>query len=154
MPKIVLIGDDGLWQIMGTQRTFGLVIYHKTSPKSSVSYEEAVEEALCFGWIDSQPNKRDDESYYQFFATRNPKSNWSRLNRERVENLINLGLMAEPGLEMVKTAKQNGTWTALEDVQNLVIPPDLQQLFDQNKKAFENYQAFPPSSNGSFWNGS
>lgn len=123
-----------------------LIIYHKHSQTPSVNYLEAVEEALCFGWIDSKPNKRDGESYYQFFAKRNPKSNWSRLNRERVEGLMGRGLMAKPGLEMIEIAKRNGTWTALEDVQNLVIPQDLQGLFDKNKKAFENYQAFPPSS--------
>ena len=128
------------------QKNVWLIIYHKKSKTPSVAYDEAVEEALCFGWIDSKPNKRDDESYLLFFAKRNPKSNWSRLNRERAERMLEQGRMTQAGLEMIETAKQNGTWTALEAVQDSVIPPDLEQAFQKNEAAWENFSAFPPSS--------
>ena len=122
-----------------------LIMYRKDSGISSVYYSEAVDEALCFGWIDSKPNKRDDQSYFQYFAKRNPKSNWSRVNKEKVEGLIKDGLMAEPGYEMIRIAKENGTWDALNDVENLVIPNDLQVAFDQYLPAAENFEAFPRS---------
>ncbi|MFM9726436.1 YdeI/OmpD-associated family protein, partial [Streptomyces scabiei] len=75
----------------------------------SVYYDEAVEEAICFGWIDSIANKRDAESKYQFFAKRKPKSNWSKLNRERAEKMISQGLMTPSGAAMIELAKQTGT---------------------------------------------
>jgi uncharacterized protein YdeI (YjbR/CyaY-like superfamily) len=76
-----------------------LIIYHKISDTPSLTYEEAVEEALCFGWIDSKPNKRDPESYYLFFSKRKPKSNWSKANRERAERMIQSKQMTNKGLE-------------------------------------------------------
>lgn len=128
------------------EKSVWLIIYHKESKTPSVNYEEAVEEALCFGWIDSKPNKRDNESYYLFFAKRKPNSNWSEANRERAEKMITQGLMTEAGQAMIELAKKTGTWTALKEVQNSVIPVDLQKEFDKNKRAFENFQEFPPSS--------
>jgi uncharacterized protein YdeI (YjbR/CyaY-like superfamily) len=129
-----------------SEKLVWLVIPHKNSKLPGVSYEEAVEEALCFGWIDSKANRKDAESYYQLIAKRNPKSYWSQSNRQRVEKLIEQGLMTKAGLEAVELAKKTGTWTAMEKIQNAEIPEDLQRLFDQNKKAFENFQAFPTSS--------
>ncbi len=123
-----------------------LIIYKKESEVSSVYYPEAVDEALCFGWIDSKPNKRDDKSYYQFFAKRNPKSNWSAINKAKVANLIEQGLMTDAGLEMVTVAKQNGTWTALDEVENIAMPDDLKTLFNKDKEALKNWEGFPRSS--------
>lgn len=123
-----------------------LIIYHKESKTPSVYYDEAVEEAICFGWVDSKPNKRDKESYYLFFAQRKPKSNWSKANRDRAEKMMKQGLMTKAGQLMINQAKETGTWMALEQVQQSVIPPDLQKLFDKNKTAFKNFQSFPPSS--------
>jgi len=123
-----------------------LIIYRKESKTPSVYYEEAVEEALCFGWIDSKGNKRDDESFYLFFAQRNPKSNWSKVNKGRVEKLTQQGLMIESGQKMIDLAKKTGTWTALDAIENGIIPDDLKALLKRNKKASENFEAFPPSS--------
>src|SRR5690606_15755684 len=95
------------------EKSIWLIIYRKESGISSVYYPEAVDEALCFGWVDSTPNKRDDASYYQFFAKRNPKSNWSKVNKEKVARLTEARLMHESGLAMVELAKTNGTWNAL-----------------------------------------
>ncbi len=128
------------------EKNVRLVLYHKGSKTPSVRYDEAVEEALCFGWIDSKANKRDEESYLQLFSKRNPKSKWSKSNRERVEKLIAQGKMTPAGLELIDLAKQTGTWTALDPVQESVIPEDLQQAFDRNAKAWQNFSAFPPSS--------
>lgn len=129
-----------------TEKSVWLIIYKKQSETPSVYYPEAVDEALCFGWIDSKPNKRDEESYYQFFAKRNPKSNWSKVNKEKIAKLIEKALMHSAGLEMIEIAKENGTWTALDNVEQLIIPDDLQELFSKNKTAFENWENFPPSS--------
>jgi uncharacterized protein YdeI (YjbR/CyaY-like superfamily) len=137
---------DWLIENHSTQKSIWLILYHKDSKKQSINYNEAVEEALCFGWIDSKPNKRDNESYYLFFAKRNPKSNWSKANRDRVDKMIKEGLMTPSGQEMIDLAKKTGSWSVLESVQNSVIPKDLQEQFDKNELAFDNFQAFPPSS--------
>lgn len=129
-----------------TEKSVWLVIYKKDSGINSVYYPEAVDEALCFGWIDSKPNKRDEKSYYQFFAKRNSKSNWSKVNKEKIERLLNQGLITPAGLEMIKEAKETGTWDALNDIENLVVPEDLQKAFDLNPVAFKFWEAFPPST--------
>lgn len=123
-----------------------LEIFKKDSGTPSVTYKEAVDEALCFGWIDSKPNKKDSKSYYQFFAKRNPKSNWSKVNKEKVEILIAQGLMTSAGLKMIELAKENGTWNFLNQVETLELPIDLEQLFSQNTKALENWNTFSKSS--------
>jgi uncharacterized protein YdeI (YjbR/CyaY-like superfamily) len=123
-----------------------LIIFHKKSRQASVYYDEAVEEALCFGWVDSVSNSRNEESSYLYFAKRKPKSNWSKANKDRVEKLTKLGLIMPAGQVMIDLAKQTGTWTALEVVDQLTIPPDMQKLFDKNKTAEKNFLAFPAST--------
>jgi uncharacterized protein YdeI (YjbR/CyaY-like superfamily) len=109
-------------------------------------YPEAVDEALCFGWIDSLPNKRDENSYYQFFSKRNPKSNWSKVNKEKVAKLIAQGLMQPAGEVMIALAKQNGRWTALDEIEDIILPDDLRALFEQNKTALAHWEQFSRSS--------
>lgn len=123
-----------------------LIIYQMKSQVPSVYYPEAVDEALCFGWIDSKPNKLDAESRYQYFAKRNPKSNWSKINKEKVARLAEQGLMTEAGLEMVELAKRTGTWDALNNIDALILPDDLQRRFNRNKLALKNWSEFPPST--------
>ncbi len=123
-----------------------LIIYKKDSGVPSIYYDQAVDEALCFGWIDSKPNKRDEQSFYQFFAKRNPKSKWSGVNKKKVAKLIGEGLMTDSGLEMIEIAKKSGTWTALDEVENLVIPDDMQQQLDANPTAKAFFDLFPPST--------
>jgi uncharacterized protein YdeI (YjbR/CyaY-like superfamily) len=129
-----------------TQKSVWLIIYKKASKTPSVYYPEAVEEALCFGWIDSKPNKRDAESYYLFFARRKPKSNWSKINKDRVARLIKENQMQPAGLEMIRIAKETGTWTALDEVDRITLPADLKTRFARNKTAFNNWENFPPST--------
>lgn len=128
------------------EKNIWLIIYNKESKKTGINYEEAVEEGLCFGWIDSKAIKRDAESHLQSFAPRKPKSNWSKPNRERVAKMIKAGLMTPAGKATIDLAKKTGTWTALEKVENMEIPADLQQLFNKNKTAQKNFMTFPPSS--------
>jgi uncharacterized protein YdeI (YjbR/CyaY-like superfamily) len=128
-----------------TEKSIWLIFYKKDSGVPSVYYPEAVDEALCFGWIDSKANKRDEQSSYQYFAKRNPKSKWSRVNKEKVARFTEQGLMAQAGLEMVAHAQKTGTWDALNEVENLTVPDDLQKLFNKNKTAFKHWEAFPRS---------
>lgn len=128
-----------------TEKSVWLIIYRKESTTPSVYYPEAVDEALCFGWIDSKPNKRDVESYYQFFARRNPKSKWSKVNKEKVARLLEQGLMQPAGLAMVELAKATGTWTALDEVEEGILPDDLKKRFSKSKKAWSNWENFPRS---------
>jgi uncharacterized protein YdeI (YjbR/CyaY-like superfamily) len=128
------------------EKSVWLILFKKKSSTPSVYYPEAVDEALCFGWIDSKPNKRDEESYFQFFAKRNSKSNWSKINKEKVAKLMKLGKMGKAGLEMVTLAKKTGTWDALNEVEEIVIPDDLQKAFSKSKIAATNFGAFPRST--------
>ena len=123
-----------------------LIISHKNSKNPTLYYPEAIEEALCFGWIDSKAVSRDAESFYQYFTPRKPKSKWSRINRARVEKLVHDGLMRPAGQAMIDLAKKTGTWEALDHVDHSVIPDDLKKRFARNKKALKNFQAFSPSS--------
>lgn len=123
-----------------------LIIYRKESKIESVYYPEAVDEALCFGWIDSMPNKRDEQSYYQFFTKRNPKSNWSKVNKDKVAKLIEAGLMMPAGLAMIDLAKKSGTWDALNEVDAVKEPDDLMVVLNQNPKSLENWNNFAKSA--------
>jgi uncharacterized protein YdeI (YjbR/CyaY-like superfamily) len=105
-----------------------------------------VEEALCFGWIDSKPNKRNEESYFLFFAPRKPKSVWSAQNKKRIEKLLAEGRMTPMGMQKMEQAKDNGSWAALNLVDALVMPAPLKKAFSLNKAALRNFEKFPPSA--------
>ncbi len=123
-----------------------LILHKKSSPEGSVIYEEAVEEALCFGWIDSKPMKRDEHTFLLFFSRRKPKSVWSASNKKRLVKLIATGQMMPSGLESIEIAKANGSWTAIDDVEAMVMPVPLEKAFKKNKLASTNFNAFPSSS--------
>lgn len=122
-----------------------LVSYKKATGKPRMEYDEAVEEALCFGWVDSKPNKLDEERSLLWFAPRKAGTGWSKLNKERVEKLMQAGLMAEAGLAKVRRAQQDGSWNALDAVDALEIPSDLAQAFSKNETARGYFEAFPRS---------
>jgi uncharacterized protein YdeI (YjbR/CyaY-like superfamily) len=121
-----------------------LILYKKESGVPSLLYAEAVEEALCVGWIDSKPNKRDTESYWLFFAERKPKSVWSKLNKTRISSLLKSGLMTKAGLAKIDAAKKDGSWKALDDIEEYKMPKALSLALKKNKKAMANFEAFPP----------
>ncbi len=127
------------------EKSIWLIIYKKGALKKSVIYPDAVEEGLCFGWIDSKANKRDENSFYLFFAKRNPLSKWSKINKERVRRLIEKALMTSKGLEVIELAKSNGAWVALDSIDNLELPVDLETALTQNAEAFKHFNAFPRS---------
>lgn len=128
------------------KKSVWLVYYKPSSGKTRVSYNDAVDEAICFGWIDSKPNKLDEERSIQFFAPRKPASNWSKLNKTRVARLASENRLAPAGLKAIEEAKKNGSWDALNDVEELKIPDDLQKALEGNKKAKQFFMAFPRSS--------
>jgi uncharacterized protein YdeI (YjbR/CyaY-like superfamily) len=123
-----------------------LILFHKNSETSCINYNDAVEEALCFGWIDSVKYKRDLESAYQMFTPRKPKSIWSKLNKERVNRLTDAGLITSAGQKLIDLAKQTGTWDALNEIDNEIIPEDLEAAFKKNKVAKSNFETFSSSS--------
>jgi uncharacterized protein YdeI (YjbR/CyaY-like superfamily) len=112
-----------------------LVYAKKHSGIPSLTYNDAVEEALCFGWIDSKINPIDDAFYMQVFTPRKLKSVWSALNRARVERLLAAGLMTPAGIVMVKAAKDSGTWNAWKQVEEMTIPPDLEKAIKASPDA-------------------
>ncbi len=109
-----------------------VVFYSRASGKPSISWSEAVDEALCFGWIDSKKVKVDHESSLQYFCKRKAKGTWSKINKGKVDRLTKAGLMSEAGLAAVETARRNGSWTILDDVEALIIPEDLKARFQMN----------------------
>lgn len=122
-----------------------LLFYRKSTAHASVRYDEAVEEALCFGWIDSIVRSVDDQSYVQLFTPRKPGSGWSRSNKERVERLIAAGLMTAAGLEKIQLARQSGAWTSLDSVEALQVPDDLRRALARDRRARENFEKLSPS---------
>jgi uncharacterized protein YdeI (YjbR/CyaY-like superfamily) len=112
-----------------------LIYYKKKSNFPTVIYSEAVDEALCFGWIDSKAKPIDEHTFMQFFSRRNKKSVWSKVNKEKIERLTNEGLMTKAGFDIIEIAKKNGSWTILDDAEALIIPEDLENEFQKRIKA-------------------
>jgi uncharacterized protein YdeI (YjbR/CyaY-like superfamily) len=126
-----------------------LAYYKRSSGKRSVTYEEALQEALCYGWIDSTVGRVDHEKYKQKFTPRNEKSVWSASNKARVARLIAEGRMAPPGLAKIEAAKRNGSWERLNDVERVGrgadVPPDLLEALAEDPQAKEIFEKRPPS---------
>lgn len=135
------------WLIANADRPEGiwLVIYNKDSGKPSPTYDEIVEEALCFGWIDSTVRKRDDKSRMLLLTPRKPNSTWSALNKRRLEHLLPSGRMTERGLRAIETAKANGSWSMLDPVERLEVPNDLAAALDQAGLR-ATWDGFPPGA--------
>jgi len=118
-----------------TKQAIWLIYSKKTSDLPGITYSEAVEEALCFGWIDSRAQPIDQLTYRQFFSPRMPTSGWSKVNKERIQQLIQAGLMRDAGLRCIDLAKQNGSWQLLDEIEALIIPPDLEQAWQKKPMA-------------------
>jgi uncharacterized protein YdeI (YjbR/CyaY-like superfamily) len=123
-----------------------LVLKKKSAAGRGLGYEDAVEEALCFGWIDSKVRSLDESYTQQLFTPRKTTSPWSKLNKERVKKLASEGRMAPAGRQAIERAKRNGSWTMLDSVEALEIPKDLATALARNKKAATNFEAFSPSA--------
>jgi uncharacterized protein YdeI (YjbR/CyaY-like superfamily) len=130
----------------GRDRGVWLLVHKKGSRSDGLTYEDAVLEALCFGWIDSTANRFDEDRFKQWFSPRKPKSVWSAINKERVAGLNDAGLMRPPGLDAIEAAKANGSWAALDRSDALVMPVDLAEALAAQLDAERHFEAFPPST--------
>jgi uncharacterized protein YdeI (YjbR/CyaY-like superfamily) len=122
-----------------------LLTFKKATGKPRIEYDEAMEEALCFGWVDSKGNKLDAERSMLWFAPRRPGTGWSRPNKARVERLLQLGLIAPAGLAKIEAAQRDSSWSALDGVEALEIPPDLAEALATTPNAQAYFEAFPHS---------
>ncbi len=129
------VKEDGVW----------LIYYKKNADKPTISWSEAVDEALCFGWIDSVKKPIDEERFMQFFSKRKANSLWSKINKEKVSKLTQAKKMTPAGFEIIEKAKQNGMWTLLDEVEELIIPKDLKQAFDATPKALNYFLSLSKS---------
>lgn len=128
-----------------TAERIRLVYYKARSGKPSVSYDEAVEEALCFGWIDSRINSIDDERYMQLYTPRRPGSIWSQLNKRRIDKVIAEGRMTPAGQAKIDVAKADGSWTILDQVDSMEVPRDLAEALESIPGARAHFDAYPDS---------
>ena len=122
-----------------------LVTRRPRSGKPGLDYETAVEEALCFGWVDGTAGRVDDERSKLYFAPRKPRSGWAASNKARVERLIADGRMTPAGLAAIERAKANGSWAMLDSVEQLEVPSDLAEALAARPAAGDNFAAWPPS---------
>ena len=123
-----------------------LVFYKKSTKVASISWSESVDEALCFGWIDSTKKTIDSERYIQYFSKRKPNSIWSKVNKDKVAYLTSKKLIREAGYKAIETAKENGSWFILDDVEALILPENLKKEFDKRDGALEYYQSLSKSA--------
>jgi len=123
-----------------------LCSWRTTTGRPRCPYPEAVEEAICFGWIDSTSTVLDEERSLQLFTPRRPKSSWTRLNRERAADMEARGLMTDAGRRAIAAAKANGWWTIADQVEDLEEPADLTAALDRDPQARSNWDGFPPSA--------
>lgn len=137
---------DWLARNHATSPGIWLLTWKKSSGRPQLAYDDIVEEALAFGWVDSQPKTIDDQLSARLLTPRKPGSNWSKLNKERVERLTAAGLMHPAGLAAVAAAKANGRWTALDETETLAEPADLAAALDADPAARRQWDAFPRSA--------
>jgi uncharacterized protein YdeI (YjbR/CyaY-like superfamily) len=123
-----------------------VVTYRKGAGEVIVGYDDLVEEALCFGWIDSRPRKLDESRTMLWFSPRKAMSAWSRPNKERVERLVAAGLMTPAGQAKIDAAKRDGLWTKLDAVEDLTVPDDLARALALHPPAAGFFEAFPRSA--------
>jgi uncharacterized protein YdeI (YjbR/CyaY-like superfamily) len=123
-----------------------VVTFKKGASQPRVPYDDLVEEALAFGWVDSLPRKLDAERTMLLMSPRKPGSNWSAVNKARIETMTAAGLMHPAGLAKIEQARADGSWTALDAVDRLEVPADLADAFDQRPGSAEAFAAFPPST--------
>lgn len=123
-----------------------LVLFKQRSSRANLTYNDAVEEALCFGWIDGVRRSRDDESYTHRFSPRKPGSNWSALNKQRAERMLEAGLMRPAGRAMIEDAKASGQWAnPHQPPKQFEAPAEFKAALGRNKKAGEFFAALAPS---------
>ena len=150
-PPLVKPKDRAAWRRWlerhhATSGPIALALLKKGSSAPGVTYEEAVLEALCFGWIDSTAGRIDDDHYSVRMVRRKPTSGWSAVNKRRIRRLRAEGLMRPAGLAAIEAAKANGTWAKLDASHALEVPKDLAAAFRRHAGSKRHFDAFPPSS--------
>jgi uncharacterized protein YdeI (YjbR/CyaY-like superfamily) len=143
-PPIIDLPDRAAWRAWlaanhNSSGSIRLVVSKKG--QAGVSYTDAVEEALCYGWIDSRTNKLDGAHYLLLISPRRKGSIWSKQNKERIVRLEALGLMTAPGLAKITAAIEDGSWNALDEVEALHLPPALAEAFAANPNAQVHWDA-------------
>jgi len=121
-----------------------LVYFKKGSGTASIAWSEAVDEALCYGWIDSKAQSIDDDRYEQYFCPRKPTSPWSKVNKTKIKALEDADQIQPAGAAAIQAAKTNGSWTILDDAQNHIVPDDLSEAF-LDQSARNNFDQLSPS---------
>ena len=129
-----------------TSQAVWVVFHKKASQKETLSWSEAVDVALCFGWIDSKKIKINKDTLHQYFSKRKPQSTWSKVNKQKIELLTQQGLMADAGYKTIEIAKQNGSWTILDSVEDLILPNDLKEALTLKPMAMEFYESLSKSA--------
>jgi uncharacterized protein YdeI (YjbR/CyaY-like superfamily) len=130
-----------------SKKEIWVVIYKKKSGKKGLKYQEAVEEAVCFGWIDSKMQSIDEIRFRQRFSPRKKNSIWSKNNKELAEKMIQLGKMTKTGFETINEAKRNGKWdAAYSSKMPLIVPEDLSNALKENKLAWKTFNEFSNST--------
>ena len=149
-PRVEVTSRDGWRQWLSanhaTERGAWCVTFKKSSGGPYVPYDDLVEEAIAHGWVDSKARALDEKRSQLLMTPRKPGSGWSRPNKQRVKRLAEAGLMTPAGQAAIDLAKENGSWSALDDVENLVEPPALQQALDADPDARRHWNAFPRSA--------
>ena len=128
------------------EKAVWLIVYHKRARVPTVFYNESIEQALCFGWVDSKAIKRDPQSSYLMFTPRKPTGTWSNVNKARVERMTAQGLMTLCGQTVIDLARESGAWDLLTNADTGVIPEELGALLGENQMALQHFEAFPKSS--------
>lgn len=128
--------ENGIWVLQ----------YNKKSAKPTISWSHAVDEAICFGWIDSLKKKLNEESSIQYFGKRKPKSTWSKINKQKIERLTAENRMSQAGLDIIQIAKENGSWEILDNVEELLVPDDLEEELSNHENATEFFHSLSRSA--------
>ncbi|MEQ8881203.1 MAG: YdeI/OmpD-associated family protein [Cyclobacteriaceae bacterium] len=128
-----------------TRQSIWLVCRKASFGTPNITWDEAVDEALCFGWIDSTKKTLDEEYFIQYYSRRKPKSTWSKINKKKVEQLIADNLITPAGLECIRVAKENGAWTMLDSVDDLIVPEDLEDALANTSGAKAFYEGLSNS---------
>lgn len=128
-----------------TKDAVWLIFYKKHTGKPSVAWTDAVDQALCFGWIDSKGETIDKDTFRQYFCKRKPKSTWSKINKQKIETLTAKGLMTEAGFKVIDIAKHNGSWTILDEAEELILPPELEKALQKSEDSKDYFSSLSKS---------
>ena len=136
---------DWLYQNHNNKTGIWLIL-NKKHTENYLPYDDMVEECLCFGWIDGQAQSVDKDRYLRYISPRKKGGFWSQINKNRVEKIISNGIIHNSGLNVIEAAKKDDSWNLLNEIEEGIIPNDLEICLSENKKAQTYFNAFPPST--------